>query len=154
MKGDYATELEGKWRVDGTWIDPKLLSEGRKEEMEFLRKMGVFEVVDEKECYYNGCKPLKLKWVDKMKGEKCHSRLVCREIKRARDRDEQLGPEDVCSPMPPSEGLKMLVSTMMTGHDDGNHADGPFEMTTWDVLRAHFCPRNSQVDLHISSSRA
>ena len=34
-------------------------------------------------------------------------------------------------PMPPSEGLKMLVSTMMTGHDDGNHVDGPFEMATW-----------------------
>ena len=26
-------------------------------------KMGVFDVVDEKECYDNGCKPLKLKWV-------------------------------------------------------------------------------------------
>ena len=50
--------------------------------------------------------------------------------KRAKDEDEQLGPEDVFSPMPPSEGLKMLVSTMLTGHDDGNHADGPFEMAT------------------------
>ena len=41
--------------------------------------------------------------------------------------------------MPPSEGLKMLVSTMIKGHDDGNHVDGPFEMATWDVSRAHFC---------------
>ena len=32
----------------------------------------------------------------------------------------------------------MLVSTVMTGHDDGNHVDGPFEMATWDVSRAHF----------------
>ena len=32
----------------------------------------------------------------------------------------------------------MFVSTMLTGHDDGNHVDGPFEMTTWDVSRAHF----------------
>ena len=32
----------------------------------------------------------------------------------------------------------MLVSTMMTGHDDENHIDGPFEMATWDVSRAHF----------------
>ena len=70
-EGDFPTQLEGKWRVDGTWIDPKLLSDGRKEEMEYMRKMGEFEVVDEKECYDNGCKPLKLKWVDKMKGEKC-----------------------------------------------------------------------------------
>ena len=30
------------------------------------------------------------------------------------------------------------MSTMMTGHDDGNHVDGPFEMATWDVSRAHF----------------
>ena len=50
--------------------------------MEYMRKMGVFEVVDEKECYDNGYKPLKLKWVDKMKGEKCRSRLVCRETRR------------------------------------------------------------------------
>ena len=137
-EGDSPTELEGKWGVDGTWIDPKLLIAGRKEEMEYMMKMGVFEVVDEKECYDNGCKPLMLKWVDKMRGEKCRSRLVCREIKKARDRDEQLGPEDVFSPMPPSEGLKMLVSTMMTGHDDENHVDGTFEMATWDVSRAHF----------------
>ena len=32
----------------------------------------------------------------------------------------------------------MLVSTMMTRHDDENHVDGPFEMATWDVSRAHF----------------
>ena len=60
------------------------------------------------------------------------------ESRRPKDRDEQLGPEDVFSAMPPSERLKMLVSTMMTGHDDGNHVDGPFKMATWDVSRAHF----------------
>ena len=32
----------------------------------------------------------------------------------------------------------MRLSTMMTRHDDGNHADDPFEMATWDVSRAHF----------------
>ena len=72
-EGGYHTEFEGKCGVDGTWIDPKLLMAGRKEEMEYVRKMGVFEVVDEKECYDNGCKLLKLKWVDKIKGEKFRS---------------------------------------------------------------------------------
>ena len=47
-EGDNPTELEGKWGVDGTWIDPKLLIAGRKEEMEYMMKMGVFEVLDEK----------------------------------------------------------------------------------------------------------
>ena len=56
-EGDNPTELEGKSGVDGTWIDPKLLIAGQKEEMEYMMKMGVFEVVDEKECHDNGCKP-------------------------------------------------------------------------------------------------
>ena len=42
---------------------------GWDEEMEYIRKMGVFEVVDEKECYDNGCKTLELKFVDKMRTE-------------------------------------------------------------------------------------
>ena len=97
----------------------------------------MFDVVAEKGCYDTGCNCFKLKWVDTRTGVVCRSRLVCREIKRANDKDEQLGPEDVFSPMPPPEGLNMLVSTMMTGHDDGNHTDGPIEMATWDVSRAH-----------------
>ena len=73
-----------------------------------------------------------------MNGEKCRSRLVSREIKKARDRDEQLGPEDVFSPMPPSEGLNMLVSTMMTRCDAENLADDPFEMATWRCVESTF----------------
>ena len=98
-----------------------------------LRTNGVFDVVDEKECFDNGCSLLTLKWVDKMKGGVCLSRFVCRDIKQANNKDEQPGPADVFSPMPPSEGLKVLVSTMMTGHDGGNHTDGSIEMATWDV---------------------
>ena len=136
-EGDYSVELEGTWGVDGQWIDPKLLKAGREEEIEYMMKHGVFEVVDEKECYAHHQKPLTLKWVDKMKGDVCRSRLVCREIKKAKSKDDQLGPEEVFSPMPPSEGLKMLISAMMTGRDDDNHEDGPIEMATWDVSRAH-----------------
>ena len=29
-EGDSPTELEGKWGVDGTWIDPKLLQDGER----------------------------------------------------------------------------------------------------------------------------
>ena len=32
-EGGCPTELEGKWEVDGIWIDPKLLIAGRKEEI-------------------------------------------------------------------------------------------------------------------------
>ena len=73
---DYPTRLEGTREIDGTWIDPMPLDDGRKEEMENIREHGVFEVVDEKESHDNGCIPLTLKWVDKMKGDVCRSRLV------------------------------------------------------------------------------
>ena len=104
--------------VDGKWIDPKLLIAGRKEEMEYMRKIGVFEVVDEKECYDNGGKP-QTEMGGQDEGREMSFKIgLSGDQKRAKDKDEQLGPEDVFSPMPPSEGLKMLVSTMMTGHDD------------------------------------
>ena len=90
MKVTTPAYLEGKWEIDGKWIDPKLLMEGRKEEIQYMRKIGVVEVVDEKECYDNGCKPLKLKWVDKMKGEKCRLRLVCRRSKGPRTETNNL----------------------------------------------------------------
>ena len=48
--------------------------------------------------------------VDKMKGEMPFKIGLSRDKKRAKDR-EQLAPEDVFSPMLPSKGLKMLVST-------------------------------------------
>ena len=83
---DDATEHEGTWSIDDTWIDPKLLDDGRNEEMEYVRKHGVVEGVDEKGCYDKGYNPLSLKWVDKMKGYVCLSRLVCRDIKRAKNK--------------------------------------------------------------------
>ena len=70
-QGDHPTELEGTWSIDGTCTDPKLLNDGRREEMKCTRKHCV--VVN----------PLTLKWVDKMKGDVCRSSLVCREIKKA-----------------------------------------------------------------------
>ena len=60
-----------------------------------------------KACFDNGCNLLTLKWLDEMTGDVCRSRLVRREIKRAKNRDEQLGPDDAFSPMPPSVGLKI-----------------------------------------------
>ena len=92
---------------------------------------------DEKECHDNGCNPLTLMWVDKMKSDMCRWRLVCREVKKAKNKGGELGPEDAFSHMPPSEGLKMLMSTMMTGHDDGNHTDKPIETALRDVSREH-----------------
>ena len=57
--------------------------------------------------------------------EEFMSRLVCRVTKNAKNKHKQLGPEDVFSPMPKSEGFENAG-----GHDDGNHTEGPIEMAT------------------------
>ena len=55
-----------------------------------------------------------------MKGDVCRSRSVCHEMQKAKIKNEQLGREDVFSV-----------------HDDDNRQDGPIEMVTSDVCRAH-----------------
>ena len=49
-EGDYTTEIERTWSIDGTWIGPNVLNDGRRQEIKYLSKHGVFEVVGEKEC--------------------------------------------------------------------------------------------------------
>ena len=70
-EGDYITEFEGTCCVDGQWIDPTLFETCRLEEMEYTKRHGVFEVIDEIECSYSRCAPLSLKWFTKMKGNVC-----------------------------------------------------------------------------------
>ena len=67
---------------------------GRKEEMDYMRKQGVFEVVDEKGYYDNGCKPLTLKWVEKMKGDVCRSRSVGKPRRPRRTMNTQMLPSE------------------------------------------------------------
>ena len=59
------------------------------------------------------------------------SRLVVREIKRAKTAAGKLEPEDAFSSMPPTEGLKCLVSDMMTEQKDPDGDD--LCMAVWDV---------------------
>ena len=84
-----------------------------------------------------------------MEGDVCRSRLVCREIMKGKIRDEQLRPQDVFSPMPRSEGLKMLVSTLMRGRNDDGHAVGPVEMENVGCVASSLVRRCPQVDLRL-----
>ena len=68
--------------------------------------------------------------------DRYRSRLVVREIKRAKSADEKPEPEDVFSSMPPIEGLKALISHMMTEQVDPDGEE--LCMAVWDVSRANF----------------
>ena len=133
--GDVYDQLQGTHGIDGQWISPEMLRAGRKEEIDYMLSRGVYDVVDESECRQYQGRPYTLKWVDRLKGEpvKCRSRLVVREIKKAKKKEEQLGAEEVFSAMPPAEGLNMLLNSAMTDGNDKRDS----EIATWDVSRAH-----------------
>jgi hypothetical protein len=95
----------------------------------------VFSVQPESWAKTLGLRPISMKWIDTVKPNgKYRSRLVVREIKKAMK--EKLRPEDVFSPMPPAESLKMLVSHMMTECSDSDGDELCF--AKWDISRAHF----------------
>ena len=101
------------------WITPEQLKLGHAEEIRWLQKEGVWELVDTARCFEStGKPPISCKWVEKLKtspdGSKfCRSRLVVRELKATTSRGPSgLSESDVFASMPPVESLKMLLSIM------------------------------------------
>ena len=88
----------------GNALDKDKVIAARRLEMQFFKKMGVFEKVDRKEVRSSGGKIITTKWVDTDKGHGGYrSRLVGRELKR----DKRL---DLYAPTPLVETLKLLVA--------------------------------------------
>ena len=83
-------EEEDEWAVDdlsGEAIDVKLAKAARAEEIAFMKSIGVYEEVDEKECWKMVQRgPISVRWVDVNKGDdSCpnyRSRLVAREVRQ------------------------------------------------------------------------
>ena len=68
--------------VKNVWLDPSKVREARKEEMEFVRKMKVYDKVPRSEC---PGKPIPVRWVDTNKctegDPNYRSRVVAKELK-------------------------------------------------------------------------
>ena len=107
------TEHEFYDSVTGAMLDPSMVDEARKEELEWIHRRKIYEVVPLSEA--KG-KLVTLKWVDVDKGgagqPHYRSRLVAREIRRKGKR--VLPDAQLFSSMPPLEALKMMISIMMT----------------------------------------
>ena len=80
-------------------------------------------------------KLLTMKWVDTRKTSGLvRSRLVVREIKKAKKEEDKLEPQEVFSSMPPVEALKALVSHMMTEQKDS--AGEELVLALYDISRS------------------
>ena len=123
--------------ASGAILDPKLVKQGRAEELEWLRREKVYERVPLREAEGHG-PLLKVKWLDINKGDalrpKVRCRLVAKEIKRAKPKELQLGGADTFSSTPPVESMFSLLSLFMTKKD----AKADKLLGTWDISRAHF----------------
>ena len=96
-------------RQDGGRLDGKDVVKARREEIDFMMKINLFDIVDMDECWRNtGKEPITVRWVDVNKGSKnvpeIRSRLVARDFKPRGERDR----EDLFAAMPPLEAKRLL----------------------------------------------
>jgi len=130
--------------VTGKALDPGLVREARKEEIETIDVMGVWEVMDRP----RGVKIVPTRWVDVNKADDSNpyirSRFVAKEIRRKSAlTGDDLGYEYFAA-MPPLAALRMLLVLMVTStllDLDGNaiFRQDPYVLSFVDVKRAHFC---------------
>jgi hypothetical protein len=99
----------GGGRQHGQGVEPKGVRDARAEELDFMMKLGVFDLVNRDVATMAGCKkPTTVKWIDIDKGtaEKpvVRSRLVARDFK-----GKDGGREDLFAATPPWEILKCVL---------------------------------------------
>jgi len=136
--------------VHGKVLDRREVAAARKEEVDWVLKRQVVEVVPltQHDPVKHG-PLLDTRWVDtRKKSGLVRSRMCCREIKaRAKlSRGAGLDPEDVFSAMPPVESLKSLLALWGAKGVDVDGAE--LCLGVWDVSRAHFYGKAKR-DLYI-----
>ena len=115
--------------VTGKELKPDQVMAARREEMEYVDSMGVYDVVPVADCWKaTGKPPIKSRWVDINKGDDLRpnyrSRWVAQQIKTDN------GQWEFFSGTPPLEAIRFLVSTCASteGH----------RLMTNDISRAYF----------------
>ena len=138
---EASEELEGPV-IDantGAILDPKEVVKARAEELTWIHKQQIYKKVPISECEQEGKTPITMKWIDRNKGDlerpNYRSRLVCREVKRAKGA-EYIPEHASFSSMPPLEALKLLLSLMVTLKKSRN--GGVLKLRLLDISRAHF----------------
>ena len=131
--------------LTGFELDPKLVREARRQEMEYLLELGVWRVCDVAEAWsVCGRPPVSVSWVDLNRGDaliaEYRSRLVVNETKRV---SGYMSPAEVFSATPPLEVLRMQASLWMSIPRPtlGSTPDGDIVWRFFDISRAHpNCP--------------
>ena len=114
--------------VTGEWLDPAAVMVARKEELEYVKGMKVYEYAAVSECWSStGKAPIGTRWIDINKGDEqkrnYRSRLVAKEYKV----DTQ---PELYAATPPTECLRLMISKAAENREH--------KMLYVDVSRAYF----------------
>ena len=128
--------------ITGQVLDPILVAEARKKELEYFAAKQVWHKRPRAEAYSRmGKPPISVKWVDVNKGDDIHpnyrSRLVAREIRRP-------GEDSIFAPTPPLESLRTVLSMATTDfkgdakHVRAGSSEDRTQVSVIDISRAYF----------------
>ena len=115
VEEDNEAEMEKAWDdVSGAELNPEMVKKARSEEIEYVRKMRLYDKVPISECkQVTGKSPIIVRWIDINKGDKeqpnYRSRVVAREINTHKR-------EDLFAAIPPLEALKVILSMATSGN--------------------------------------
>eukprot|EP00435_Cladocopium_sp_Y103_P033123 s170_g8.t1 len=133
--------------ISGEALPADGVREARMEEIEWIRKIKLYDKVPRQVAIDRGKQILPVRWVDVNKGDKqkmkLRSRIVGKELK-AKTKEALLAHE-LFSATPPWEMIKSLFSLLVTDpkDDDGRdqvRARQELVMGVFDISRAHFMP--------------
>ena len=128
--------------VTGQSLDPTLVREARRKELQYFESKGVWHKRPRSEAYkFTGKPPISVKWVDVNKGDDdspdYRSRLVAREIRQA-------GEDTIFAPTPPLESIRTVLSMAATDlagdikHVRRADSEDRTQIMVLDISRAYF----------------
>ena len=132
-----------EWAVDdltGKELNIEAVKKARNEEVQFMEDIGVYDLVDEGECWAKTNKePISTRWVDINKGTEEEPLVRCRLV--ARDFKTKKGREDdykLFAATPPIEALRMLLRlARMKRRRKKGMASPKMKLMFIDVKKAH-----------------
>ena len=124
--------------VTGAALDPKLVKAGRKLEMEYFKKRGVYTRVPRSHQKNTGGKIITVRWVDTNKGDEENPEIRCRLVGQeyARKKDDSL-----YAATPPLEALRVVLSWAATISKDGKKREVMVNDVSWAYFYAK-CARD------------
>ena len=141
-------QLEAYDDVSGAPLKAELVTKARRFEIEFFRKMGVYEKVPRAQAWAKRQQVIGTRWIDINKGDEIHpdyrSRLVAKQFKNKLEGSA----EQMFAATPPTEILRVLLSRATSGV--GRYNDNKKCIMSNDVKRAYFyAPVRSDIYVEI-----